>query len=145
MKGRFDMTTQENRGFLFKSDRKSKSTDRDYSGSITLDGREYWLSGWIKKSKAGASYLSLSLKAKEPAAGGKCGPGIYEGGGGRTIKLPLLPSDTHFLANDLASGKGRLGFNWLWQREREGAADRALVMAWLETPARGTCPRRPPP
>jgi hypothetical protein len=53
-----------NTGSLFKNRDKSSDTDRDYSGSLNLDGREFWLSGWIKKSKAGASYLSLSVKSK---------------------------------------------------------------------------------
>jgi hypothetical protein len=58
----FDNT---NRGALFKDDKKAKDTDRDYSGSINVDGVEYWVSGWIKTSKKGTKFLSLSVKPKD--------------------------------------------------------------------------------
>jgi hypothetical protein len=53
-----------NRGALFRDDRKTKDEDRDYSGSINIDGVEYWLSGRVKTSKKGTKYLSLSVKPK---------------------------------------------------------------------------------
>jgi hypothetical protein len=52
------------RGALFRNTDKSKETDRDYAGTLNVDGTEYWVSGWLKTSKAGAKYLSLSLKPK---------------------------------------------------------------------------------
>jgi hypothetical protein len=62
----------ELKGILFKNDRKESDEDRDYSGSATINGREYWLSGWKRKSKSGTPFLSLSFKAKEaPAASSK--------------------------------------------------------------------------
>jgi len=30
-----------------------------------IDGREYWISGWIKKNDKGEPWLSLSFKAKD--------------------------------------------------------------------------------
>ena len=49
-----------------------KETDRDYSGSVNADGTDYWVSAWLKTSRAGTKYLSLSLKPKaEPASGDK--------------------------------------------------------------------------
>ena len=57
--------SNENRGSLFKNDRKENDGDRDYSGSINVGGVEYWLSGWKKTStKTGATFLSLSVKPK---------------------------------------------------------------------------------
>ena len=53
-----------NSGALFKDDKKSKPSDRDYSGSIKTEDTEYWLSGWIKETKNGQKYLSLALKPK---------------------------------------------------------------------------------
>jgi hypothetical protein len=55
-----------NRGSLFRNDDKSKDEDRDYSGSLNVEGREYWLSGWINETKTGTKYLSLSVKPKSP-------------------------------------------------------------------------------
>jgi hypothetical protein len=58
-----------NRGILFANDRKTQDTDRDYSGSINVDGREYWLSGWRRTSKSdGRKFLSLSVKPKDAPA-----------------------------------------------------------------------------
>jgi hypothetical protein len=58
----FDNT---NRGALFKNDRREKETDADYRGGINIDGRDFWLNAWIKESKAGGKYMSLSVRPKE--------------------------------------------------------------------------------
>jgi len=55
----------KNRGALFKNADKTKPTDRDYGGTIDVDGTAYWISGWIKTSKKGTSFLSLSIKVKD--------------------------------------------------------------------------------
>jgi hypothetical protein len=54
-----------NRGALFKNDRKADEKDRDYAGTLDVDGTEYWLSGWVRTSKSGQKYLSLSVKPKQ--------------------------------------------------------------------------------
>jgi hypothetical protein len=56
-----------NRGALFRNDDKdaNDNQDRDYSGSLDIEGTEYWLSGWVRISKkSGKKYLSLSIKPK---------------------------------------------------------------------------------
>ena len=63
-----------NRGSLFKNDKKSKEEDRDYSGSINIEGREFWLSGWISETKKGGKYLSLSIKPKDEQSSEKAKP-----------------------------------------------------------------------
>jgi uncharacterized protein (DUF736 family) len=57
-----------NRGSLFKNDRKDDAKFPDYKGSINVDGTEYWLSAWIKVSKDGNKFMSLSLKNKNADA-----------------------------------------------------------------------------
>jgi hypothetical protein len=54
-----------NHGALFRNEDKSNDKDRDYSGSLNIDGVEFWLSGWINETKAGKKYLSLSVKPKD--------------------------------------------------------------------------------
>lgn len=58
-----------NKGVLFRNDRKERDNHPDYQGSINIDGRDYWLSAWIKTDKTGKKYMSLAPKAKdaEPA------------------------------------------------------------------------------
>lgn len=62
------------RGFLMKNTEKEKDTQPDYKGSVVVDGVEYWLSGWIKTSKKGDKFMSLSLQPKEQAKPAKKAP-----------------------------------------------------------------------
>lgn len=57
-----------NRGALFRNDKKQSEKHPDYRGSVNVDGVEYWVSSWIKTSKRGEKFMSLSFTAKEPAA-----------------------------------------------------------------------------
>jgi hypothetical protein len=57
--------SNENRGSLFKNDKKTEDRHPDMSGSINIDGIEYWISGWKKKSKADVGFISLSVRPKE--------------------------------------------------------------------------------
>jgi hypothetical protein len=54
-------------GTLFKNDRKEKETHADYRGEIRIDGRDYWLSCWIKDGQKG-KFFSLSAKLKDGTA-----------------------------------------------------------------------------
>ena len=56
-----------NRGALFRNDKKESEHHPDYKGSINVGGVDYWLSSWLKKSKAGATYMSLSVRPKDDA------------------------------------------------------------------------------
>ena len=53
-----------NRGALFKNEDKQQDTHADYRGSINVAGQEFWLDAWLKTSKAGKKYMSLSVKPK---------------------------------------------------------------------------------
>jgi hypothetical protein len=62
------MTDDRNRGALFRNDDKDPNDDkkRDYSGTLDIEGTEYWLSGWVRtSSKSGRKFLSLSVKPKQ--------------------------------------------------------------------------------
>jgi len=64
----------ENSGLLAKNDKQGNESRPDYRGSINVDGREYWLSAWIKQGRdgtklAGQKYMSLSVKPKDEQAG----------------------------------------------------------------------------
>ena len=61
----FDNT---NRGSLFKNDKKTEDRHPDMSGTINIDGTEFWISGWKKTSKAGTGFISLSVRPKQDQA-----------------------------------------------------------------------------
>jgi len=56
-----------NRGVLFKNDKKETEKHPDYTGTLNVNGVDHWFSAWIKTSKKGNKFMSLSLgAAKEP-------------------------------------------------------------------------------
>jgi hypothetical protein len=62
-------------GALFKNDRKTDPKQPDYTGSLNVDGTDYWLSGWIKTAgpmarNAGSKFLSVAVTPKEVTANG---------------------------------------------------------------------------
>lgn len=61
--------TRDNSGALFKNTRKKKETHPDFTGECTINGREYYVSGWARTSKDGSTrYTSLAFKPKEAQA-----------------------------------------------------------------------------
>jgi hypothetical protein len=61
--GEFDNT---DRGALFKnSDQREGKQDPDYRGTLNVGGTEFWINAWLKTSKKGVPYLSLSVKPKD--------------------------------------------------------------------------------
>jgi len=57
-----------NRGVLFRNDKKESEKHPDFTGSIDVDGVDHYLSGWIKQSKQGKKFFSLSVKPKQQVA-----------------------------------------------------------------------------
>lgn len=53
--------SKDNSGSLSLNTRKEKDTHPDYKGSVTIDGKRYWLSGWAKTNDSG-DWISLSVK-----------------------------------------------------------------------------------
>ena len=58
----------DNSGAIFVNEKKTADNHPDRSGSAIIGGREYWLNGWLKKTKDGKPYLSLSFKPKDHAS-----------------------------------------------------------------------------
>lgn len=61
------MTQYDNtdRGVLFVNNRKERDTQPDRTGSLNVGGVEYFIDGWLKKSRDGNQFLSLSVKQKD--------------------------------------------------------------------------------
>jgi hypothetical protein len=62
------MTDRDMSGALSKNTRKEKPSHADYNGSIMIDGRTYWLNGWVKEGERG-KFLSLSVRPADEGNG----------------------------------------------------------------------------
>lgn len=54
-------------GSVFANQRKEKDTHPDRTGDCTIDGKKYWINGWVKQDRNGKQFLSLSFKPKDGA------------------------------------------------------------------------------
>lgn len=55
---------RDNSGVLFKSDKVENERSPHYKGNITVDGKDYWISAWVKEGKSG-KFMGLAVSPKE--------------------------------------------------------------------------------
>ena len=74
--------TKDMTGSMFVNKDKKTENHPDRTGTIKVHGVEYRISGWLKKSKNGQSYMSLSISEPKEKSGGGNGGGLggYSGG-----------------------------------------------------------------
>ena len=60
----------DNRGAIWGNEKKVKDTQPDFTGSILVDGKDYFISGWKRKAdaspKSPALSLAVTLKDQQP-------------------------------------------------------------------------------
>lgn len=56
---------KDNSGAMFVNDKKESEKHPDRKGSAMIDGKAYWVSGWINESAGGQKYMSIKFSAKE--------------------------------------------------------------------------------
>lgn len=59
-----------NRGSIWKNEKKETDKHPDFTGSLNVDGTDYWVSAWRRKEGASdkAPALSFSIKKKDGKA-----------------------------------------------------------------------------
>lgn len=67
MNQKYDNT---NSGILARNERKETDKHPDFTGSINVDGTEYWLSAWVNEGKPGGKmegkkYFSIKVNPKD--------------------------------------------------------------------------------
>lgn len=59
---------RDNSGTLGVNKRKEKDTHPSHSGRCLIEGKEYWISAWVKEGQDGR-FFSLAFKPKEAQQG----------------------------------------------------------------------------
>lgn len=58
-----------NSGALFRNERRKNDRQPEFTGSINVEGVEYWMSAWVKEAKSsGKKFFSIALTAKDENA-----------------------------------------------------------------------------
>jgi hypothetical protein len=55
---------RDNSGILGKNERREKDTHPTHSGQCTIEGKQYWISAWVKDGRGGSRFFSLAFKPK---------------------------------------------------------------------------------
>lgn len=53
------------RGALFKNDKQGNEKRPDYTGTLKIWDKEFFVSAWIQTSKNGVKYMGLAVNPKE--------------------------------------------------------------------------------
>ena len=56
---------RDNSGTLFRNERRQNDRSPEYTGSVLIGGKEYWINGWVKEGKNEKKFFSLAFKEKE--------------------------------------------------------------------------------
>lgn len=67
-----------NRGSIWPNKRKEKETHPDFTGSINVDGQEFWLNGWRRKEGASPESPSMTFTVR-PKEGAHKRPAATDG------------------------------------------------------------------
>lgn len=54
-----------NRGQIWKNDKKETDNHPDFKGSLNVDGEEYWISAWKRKSDANPNSPALKFAIRK--------------------------------------------------------------------------------
>lgn len=57
-----------NRGAIWKNNKKEKDTHPDFTGSLNVNGVDYWVNAWRRKDDAGEKAPALSFTVREKDA-----------------------------------------------------------------------------
>jgi hypothetical protein len=68
-----------NRFSLFRNDRKTEDRDPDYTGSLNVDGVEFFIDAWDPKTPGGKLVFSGRVKRKTQQAKAASSPGAQYG------------------------------------------------------------------
>lgn len=59
---------KDNAGSLFKNDKMKNEKSPQYTGTVKIDGVEYYQSAWVQETKDGRKYFSQKFTRKDAPA-----------------------------------------------------------------------------
>ena len=62
------MADNKNSGALFRNDKRETERHPEYTGKITIEGVEYYLSAWVNEMRNGQKYFSIKATPKAATA-----------------------------------------------------------------------------
>jgi hypothetical protein len=83
-----------NRGKIWPNKKKETDKHPDFTGSLNVDGKDYWVSAWRKKPDAAERAPSLTFQVKQKDGKPMDAPRPQvAGGGGRDMddEIPFSP------------------------------------------------------
>jgi len=69
-----------NSGMMLRNENRTKDTQPEFTGSINIEGREFWLSAWVNTGKPGSKidgkrYFSIKVNPKDAPSNAKFATG----------------------------------------------------------------------
>ena len=58
------MSENKNSGALFRNDKRETEKHPEYTGKITIEGVEYYLSAWVNEMRNGQKYFAIKATPK---------------------------------------------------------------------------------
>jgi len=87
---------RDNSGSLFPNQKKETEAHPNLTGSIMVDGKMYWISGWVKEGQS-QKWISLAVKPKEDRPAKAPAPA---GNADFTDDIPFIVNATMFDTGD---------------------------------------------
>ena len=62
------MAENKNSGALFRNDKRETEKHPEYTGKITIEGKDYYLSAWVNEMRNGQKYFAIKATPKAATA-----------------------------------------------------------------------------
>ena len=62
------MAENKNSGALFRNDKRETEKHPEYTGKITIEGKDYYLSAWVNEMQNGQKYFAIKATPKATTA-----------------------------------------------------------------------------
>jgi len=83
---------REGSGILLTNRQKRSDRSPDYTGTVTINGNPYEISGWAKTGRNGGAFITLSLRIPQPGQARTQKPTKAQIGRAEALRQRTMPS-----------------------------------------------------